>query len=71
MDCLLGKLDELLNFVLPLIPSMFLMALAQSAIAAITLAACVVVGHVIFLWLDCTVSMNRSLLLDLMWHQYV
>ena len=35
-----------------------LMALAQSAISAITLSACVMVGRVIFLWLKCTVSVN-------------
>ena len=49
----------------------FLMALAQSAIAAITLSACVMVGRVIFLWLKCTVSVNRSLLVVFMWHRCV
>ena len=49
----------------------FLMALAQSTISAITLSACVVVGRVIFLWLDCTVSVKRSLLVALIWHQCV
>ena len=49
----------------------FLMALAQSAIAAIILSALVIVGYVIFLWLNCAVSVKRSLLVDLMWHKWV
>ena len=35
-----------------------LMALAQSSIDAITLSACVMVGHVCFMFLKCTVSVN-------------
>ena len=44
----------------------FLMALAQYAIATITLSECVMVGRVSFLWLKCTVSVNRSLLVVFM-----
>ena len=46
----------------------FLIALVQSAIAAITLATCVMVGRVRFLWLKCMVSVKRSLLVHFMRH---
>ena len=46
----------------------FLIAMAQSVIAAINLSACVMVGWVRFLWLKCMVSVKRSLLVDFMWH---
>ena len=46
----------------------FLMYLDQSAIAAITLFACVMAGRVIFLCLKCTVSVNELLLVVFMWH---
>ena len=52
----------------PLILTKFLIALVQSAISAIALSACVMVGRVRFLWLKCIVSMKRSLLVDFMWH---
>ena len=45
-----------------------LMALAHSASASITLSACVMVGLVMRLCWNCTVSDNRSLLVCLMWH---
>ena len=48
-----------------------LMALEQSDIAAITLFACVMVGRVILLWLNFTVSVYRLLLIVLIWHRYV
>ena len=40
----------------------------QSTISAINLSTCVMVGRVIFLWLKCTVSVNRSLLAVFMFH---
>ena len=46
----------------------FLIALVQSAIADITLSACVMVGQVSFLWLKWIVSVNHLLLVDFMWH---
>ena len=49
----------------------FLMALAQSDIAAIILSAWVIMGRLIFLWLNCAVSVKRSLLVDLMWHRWM
>ena len=52
----------------PLSLPKFLMALAQYAISAITLSACVMVGRVSFLWLQCTVSVNRSFLVVFIWH---
>ena len=45
----------------------FLMALAQSDIAAITLSLCVMVVRVSLLWLNCTVSVNRSLVVVFIW----
>lgn len=45
-----------------------LMALTHSASANITLSACVMVGLVIRLCWNCTVSDSRSLLVCLMWH---
>ena len=56
---------------MPLILPAFLMALMQSAIAAIILSAWVIVGRVIFLWLNYAVSVKRLLLVDLMWHKWV
>ena len=56
---------------MPLLLPEFLMALAQSAIAAIILSAWVIVGRVIFLWLNYAVSVKRLLLVDLMWHKWV
>ena len=49
----------------------FFIVLAQSAIAVITLSACVMVGQVIFLWLKCMVYVKRLLLVDFMWHRCV
>jgi hypothetical protein len=49
-------------------PDSPLMALTHSASASITLSACVMVGLVIRLCWNCTVSDNRSLLVCLMWH---
>ena len=46
----------------------FLIDLAQYDISAITLSACVMVGRVSFLWLKCTVSVNRLFLVVFMWH---
>ena len=46
----------------------FFIDLAQSAIAAITLSACVMVGQVRLFWLKCIVSVKRLLLVDFMWH---
>ena len=45
-----------------------LMALTHSASANITLSACVMVGLVMRLCWNCTVSDNRSLLVCFMWH---
>ena len=54
---------------LPPFPSpKFLIALVQSAISAITLSSCMMVGRVSFLWLKCMVSVKCSLLVDFMWH---
>ena len=46
----------------------FFIDLAQSAIAAITLSACVMVGQVRLFWLKCIVSVKRLFLVDFMWH---
>ena len=48
-----------------------LIVFAHSAIAAIILSACVIVGLVIFLWLKCAVSVSRSLRVSLTWHKWV
>ena len=48
-----------------------LMALTQSVIAAIILLEWVIMGRVIFLWLNCAVYVKRPLLVDLMWHKWV
>ena len=50
---------------------MFLMVLLQSAMVAIILSAWVMLGFVMFWWLNWAVSMNISLLVVLMWHKYV
>ena len=47
---------------------MFLIVLAQSAMAAIILSAWVMVGFVIILWLNWVVLVNLSLFVVLMWH---
>ena len=49
--------------------SIALIVFAHSAIAAIILSACVIVGLVMFLWLNCTVSVSRSLRVSLTWHK--
>ena len=49
----------------------FFIDLAQSAIAAITLSACVMVGWVSFLSLKFMVSVKNYLLVDFMWHLFV
>ena len=46
----------------------YFIALAQSAISAITFSACVMEGIVGFLWLKCIVLVKRSLFVDFMWH---
>ena len=46
----------------------FLIALAQSAIAAINFSACVMVGWVSFLWLKWMASVKRYLLVNFKWH---
>ena len=56
---------------MPLLLPEFLMALAQSYIAVIILSEWVIVGRVIFLWLNFAVSVKSSLLVDLMWHRWV
>ena len=48
-----------------------LIAFAHSAITAIILSACVIVGLVILLWLKCAVSVSRSLRVSLTWHKWV
>ena len=55
----------------PFLLPKFLMDLVQSDISAITLSACVMVGRVIFLWLNCPVSVNRSLLVVFIWHRCI
>ena len=50
-----------------LLPDLFI-ALEQSAIAAITLSACMMVGQMSILWLKCMVSMQRFLKVYFMWH---
>ena len=52
----------------PALLPMFLIALAQSAIAAKMFPAWVMVDFVFFLWLNWAVSVNLSLLVVLMWH---
>ena len=52
----------------PLLLPKFFIALAQSAISAITLSECAMLVQVSFLWLKCMVSVKRSLLVDFMWH---
>ena len=61
-------LIQLLHFFGSVSIDKFLIALAQSGIAAITLSECVMVSRVIFLWLKYIVSVKRSLLVDFMWH---
>ena len=56
---------------MPLLLLALLIALVQSTIYAIILSARVIVGRVILLWLNCAVSVKRSLLVDLMWHKWV
>ena len=46
-------------------------AAAHTDIAFITLSACVVVGLVMFLWLNCSVYVSRSALVAFMWHTCV
>ena len=62
----MNQLSHFFGFVA--IAQFFYIALAQSAIAAITLSACVMVGQLSFLWLEFIVSVKRLLLVEFMWH---
>ena len=52
----------------PLLSPMFLIALAQSVMAAMILSAWFMVGFVMRLWLNCAVLVRRSVFVVFMWH---
>ena len=50
---------------------MFFIALDQSVMAAMILLTGVIFGFVVLLWMNCSVSVRRSLFIFVMWHRCV